>query len=104
MRGSGHNICGNALCDNGFTIDFSRMKNVRVDAGKKRAYVEPGATLTDLDEETKAHGLAPPAGINSTTGIGGLTLGGGFGWLTRKYGMTIDNLVSVEMITAEGKK
>jgi FAD/FMN-containing dehydrogenase len=104
IRGAGHNIAGNALCDNGITIDFSRMKNVRVDAGKKRAYVEPGATLADLDEATQAHGLATPVGINSTTGIAGLTLGGGFGWLTRKYGMTIDNLVSVEMITAEGKK
>jgi FAD/FMN-containing dehydrogenase len=104
IRGAGHNIAGNALCDNGITIDFSRMKNVRVDAGKKRAYVEPGATLADLDEATQAHGLATPVGINSTTGIAGLTLGGGFGWLTRKYGMTIDNLVSVEVITAEGKK
>jgi FAD/FMN-containing dehydrogenase len=104
IRGAGHNIAGNALCDNGITIDFSTMKNVRVDAGKKRAYVEPGATLADLDEATQAHGLATPVGINSTTGIAGLTLGGGFGWLTRKYGMTIDNLVSVEVITAEGKK
>ena len=96
IRGAGHNIAGNALCDNGVTIDFSRMKNVRVDAGKKRAYVEPGATLADFDEAVQAHGLATPVGINSTTGIAGLTLGGGFGWLTRKYGMTIDNLVSVE--------
>jgi FAD/FMN-containing dehydrogenase len=104
IRGAGHNIAGNALCDNGVTIDFSRMKNVRVDAGKRRAYVEPGATLADLDEAAQAHGLATPVGINSTTGIAGLTLGGGFGWLTRKYGMTIDNLISVEMITAEGKK
>ena len=104
IRGAGHNIAGNALCDNGITIDFSRMKNVRVDAGKKRAYVEPGATLADLDAATQAHGLATPVGINSTTGIAGLTLGGGFGWLTRKYGMTIDNLVSVDLITAEGKK
>ena len=104
IRGGGHNIAGNALCDNGITIDFSRMKNVRVDGGKRRAYVEPGATLADLDEATQAHGLATPVGINSTTGIAGLTLGGGFGWLTRKYGMTIDNLVSVEMITAEGEK
>jgi FAD/FMN-containing dehydrogenase len=104
IRGAGHNIAGNALCDNGLTIDFSRMKNVRVDAGKKRAYVEPGATLADLDEATQAHSLATPVGINSTTGIAGLTLGGGFGWLTRKYGMTVDNLVSVDMITAEGKK
>ena len=104
IRGAGHNIAGNALCDNGIMIDFSRMKNVRVDAGKKRAYVEPGATLADLDAATQAHGLATPVGINSTTGIAGLTLGGGFGWLTRKYGMTIDNLVSVDMIMADGKK
>jgi FAD/FMN-containing dehydrogenase len=104
IRGGGHNIGGNALCDNGITIDFSKMRKVRVDAGKRRAYVEPGATLADLDEATQAHGLATPVGINSTTGIAGLTLGGGFGWLTRKYGMTIDNLVSVDMITAEGKK
>jgi FAD/FMN-containing dehydrogenase len=104
IRGGGHNIAGNALCDNGVTIDFSRMKNVRVDAGKRRAYVEPGATLANFDEAVQAHGLATPVGINSTTGIAGLTLGGGFGWLTRKYGMTIDNLISIELITAEGKK
>ena len=104
IRGAGHNIGGNALCDNGVTIDFSKMKKVRVDAGKRRAYVEPGATLADLDEATQAHGLATPVGINSTTGIAGLTLGGGFGWLTRKYGMTIDNLISVEMITSDGEK
>jgi FAD/FMN-containing dehydrogenase len=104
IRGAGHNIAGSALCDNGVTIDFSRMKKVRVDAGRRRAYVEPGATLADLDEAAQTHGLATPVGINSTTGIAGLTLGGGFGWLTRKYGMTIDNLVSVDMITAEGKK
>src|SRR5690349_19946041 len=104
IRGGGHNIAGSSLCDHGLTIDFSKMKGVRVDAAKRRAYVEPGATLADLDEATMAHGLATPVGINSTTGIAGLTLGGGFGWLTRKYGMTIDNLVSVDMITAEGKK
>jgi FAD/FMN-containing dehydrogenase len=104
IRGGGHNIAGSSLCDHGLTIDFSNMKGVRVDTEKKRAYVEPGATLADLDEATQAHGLATPVGINSTTGIAGLTLGGGFGWLTRKYGMTIDNLISVDMITAEGKK
>jgi FAD/FMN-containing dehydrogenase len=104
IRGAGHNIAGNALCNDGLTIDFSNMKNVRVDAGKRRAYVEPGATLANLDEATQTHGLATPVGINSTTGIAGLTLGGGFGWLTRKYGMTIDNLVSVDVITAEGRK
>ncbi len=104
IRGGGHNIAGSAVCDGGVTIDFSRMKNVRVDAGRRRAYVEPGATLANLDEATQTHGLATPVGINSTTGIAGLTLGGGFGWLTRQYGMTIDNLISVEMVTAEGKK
>ena len=104
IRGAGHNIAGNALCDDGLTIDFSNMKRVRVDAAKKLAYVEPGATLANLDEATQRHGLATPVGINSTTGIAGLTLGGGFGWLSRKHGMTIDNLVSVDMITAEGRK
>ncbi len=104
IRGGGHNIAGSSLCDDGLVIDFSHMKKVRVDAGKRRAYVEPGATLANLDEATMAYGLATPVGINSTTGIAGLTLGGGFGWLTRKYGMTIDNLISVDMITADGRK
>jgi FAD/FMN-containing dehydrogenase len=104
IRGGGHNIAGNAVCDNGVTIDLSTMKNVRVDAQKRRAYVEPGATLGDFDKATQVHGLATPVGINSTTGVAGLTLGGGFGWLTRKYGLTIDNLVSAEMITSDGNK
>jgi FAD/FMN-containing dehydrogenase len=104
IRGGGHNIAGNAVCDNGVMIDLSTMKNVRVDAQKRRAYVEPGATLGDFDKAAQVHGLATPVGINSTTGIAGLTLGGGFGWLTRKYGLTIDNLVSAELITADGSK
>ena len=104
IRGAGHNIAGNAVCEGGMMIDLSPMKTVRVNAGKKRAYVEPGATLADFDKAVQAHGLATPVGINSTTGISGLTLGGGFGWLTRKYGMTVDNLASVELVTAHGKK
>jgi FAD/FMN-containing dehydrogenase len=104
IRGAGHNIAGDALCDNGLMIDFSTMRNVRVDAEQKRALVEPGATLADFDEAAQSHGLATPVGINSTTGIAGLTLGGGFGWLTRKYGLTVDNLVSVDVVTADGKK
>jgi FAD/FMN-containing dehydrogenase len=104
IRGAGHNIAGNAVCDDGLVIDFSAMKNVRIDVEKRRAYVEPGATLRDFDEAAQAHGLATPVGINSTTGIAGLTLGGGFGWLTRQYGMTIDNLVSAEVITADGNR
>jgi FAD/FMN-containing dehydrogenase len=85
-------------------IDLSTMRRVRVDAEKKRAYVEPGAILADFDEAAQRHGLATPVGINSTTGIAGLTLGGGFGWLTRKYGLTVDNLVSVDVVTADGKR
>ncbi|MDJ0577055.1 MAG: FAD-binding oxidoreductase [Xenococcaceae cyanobacterium MO_234.B1] len=104
IRGGGHNIAGNALCDRGMMIDFSTMKNVHVDVEKRLAYVEPGATLGELDAAIQAYGLAMPVGVNSTTGIAGLTLGGGFGWLTRKYGLTIDNLVSAEVITEDGKK
>jgi len=104
IRGAGHNIAGNALCDNGLMIDLSTMKNVRVDAEQRRAFVEPGATLGDFDAAVQVHGLATPVGINSTTGIAGLTLGGGFGWLTRKYGMTIDNLLAVEMVTVTGNR
>ncbi|MBP1774342.1 MAG: FAD/FMN-dependent dehydrogenase [candidate division NC10 bacterium] len=104
IRGAGHNIAGNAVCEGGVMIDLSTMTNVRIDPGQRRAYVEPGATLADFDKAAQAHGLATPVGINSTTGISGLTLGGGFGWLTRKYGMTVDNLVSVELVMAHGKK
>ena len=104
IRGGGHNIAGSALCNNGVLIDFSHMKDVSVDAQNRRAYVEPGATLGDFDKAVQAHGLATPVGINSITGIAGLTLGGGLGWLNRKYGMTVDNLVSADMITADGRK
>ncbi|MCB2147890.1 MAG: FAD-binding oxidoreductase [Deltaproteobacteria bacterium] len=104
IRGGGHNIAGSALCNNGVVIDFSSMRAVKVVAQKRRAYVEPGATLGDFDKAVQAHGLATPVGINSTTGIAGLTLGGGFGWLTRKYGMTVDSLISAAMVTADGRK
>jgi FAD/FMN-containing dehydrogenase len=103
VRGGGHNIGGSALCDDGLVLDLSPMKSVYIDAEARRAYVEPGATLRDFDHEAQAFGLATPLGINSTTGVAGLTLGGGFGWLSRKYGMTIDNLVSADIITADGK-
>ena len=104
IRGAGHNIAGNAISENGIMIDLSTLKNVRVDAKKNRAYVDPGATLGDFDAAVQSHTLATPVGINSTTGIAGLTLGGGFGWLTRKYGFTIDNLISADVITADGNK
>src|SRR5262245_15032371 len=103
VRGGGHNIAGSALCDDGVVIDLSSMKAVKVDPGARRATVEGGAKLADLDAATQAHGLATPLGINSTTGVAGLTLGGGFGWLSRKYGMAVDNLESAEVVTAAGE-
>jgi len=102
VRGGGHNIAGTAVCDDGVVIDMSAMKRVDVDAASRRARVQPGATLADVDAAMQAHGLATPLGINSTTGVAGLTLGGGFGWLTRKHGMTVDNLVSARVVTADG--
>src|SRR5690606_13486529 len=102
VRGGGHNIAGNAVCDGGLLIDLSPMQSVRADTAARRAWVEPGATLADVDKETQAFGLAVPTGINSTTGIAGLTLGGGFGWLTRKLGLTLDNLLSADIVTADG--
>jgi len=104
IRGGGHNIAGNAVCDDGLMIDLSMMTDVQVDANARRATVAPGCTLADIDAATQVHGLATPLGINSTTGVAGLTLGGGFGWLSRKYGMTVDNLVSAEVVTAEGRQ
>jgi len=102
VRGGGHNIAGNAVCEGGLMLDLSRMSAVHVDAAARRGRVEPGARLADLDAATQAFGLATPVGINSTTGIAGLTLGGGFGWLSRKYGLTVDNLRSAEVVTAAG--
>lgn len=103
VRGGGHNIAGSAVCDDGIVIDLSQMKAAQVDAGARRISIEGGATLADFDAATQAHGLATPLGINSTTGVAGLTLGGGFGWLSRSYGMTIDNLESAEVVTAAGE-
>lgn len=104
IRGGGHNIAGSALCDGGLVIDLSGMRSVRIDPDLRRAWVEGGATLADVDHEAQAFGLATPLGINSTTGVGGLTLGGGFGWLSRTLGLAVDNLVSADIITADGRR
>ena len=103
VRGGGHNIAGNAVCDGGLLIDLSLMKSVRVDPASGTARVEPGATLADFDKEAQKFGLVTPLGINSTTGVAGLTLGGGFGWTTRKFGLTVDNLISADVVTADAK-
>jgi FAD/FMN-containing dehydrogenase len=103
IRGGGHNVGGRALCDGGLVIDLSRMRSVFVDQAARRVRVQGGATLGDMDQETHVFGLTVPCGIVPKTGIGGLTLGGGVGWLIRKYGMTIDNLLSCQMVTADGK-
>jgi len=104
IRGGGHNIAGSALCDGGLVIDLSGMRSVRIDPDLRRAWVEGGATLADVDHEAQAFGLATPLGINSTTGVGGLTLGGGFGWLSRTLGLAVDNLVSADIITADARR
>ncbi|WP_170444663.1 FAD-binding oxidoreductase [Ruegeria arenilitoris] len=102
VRSGGHQIAGHAVADDAVMLDLSQMKSVHVDPKARTARVAPGAVLGDVDRETQAHGLVVPTGINSTTGIAGLTLGGGFGWTTRKFGMTIDNLISAEVVLADG--
>jgi FAD/FMN-containing dehydrogenase len=103
IRGAGHNIAGKATCEGGLMIDLSGMRDVRVDAESGTVRTGPGATLADLDHETQAFGLAVPVGINSTTGVAGLTLGGGFGWISRKHGLTVDNLLSADVVLADGR-
>lgn len=103
VRGGGHNVGGRALCDGGLVIDLSHMKGIHVDARARRVRAQPGVTLGELDRETHVHGLAVPLGVVSKTGIAGLTLGGGVGWLVRKHGLTCDNVISFELVTAEGE-
>ena len=103
VRSGGHSFPGLSVCDDGLVIDLSLMRGIRVDPDARTVRVQAGVTLGELDRETQAFGMAVPAGIVTTTGVAGLTLGGGIGWLTRKYGLTIDQLLSVDMVTATGE-
>ena len=103
VKGGGHNSAGTAVTEGGLMIDLSLMRRVTVDRDKKTARVDGGCLLGDVDYETQLHGLAVSAGIISHTGVGGLALGGGFGWISRKYGLSVDNLISAEVVTADGQ-
>jgi FAD/FMN-containing dehydrogenase len=103
VRGGGHNVAGTAVCDDGIVIDLSAMRALSVDLVNSTALVQGGALWGDVDHETQAHGLATTGGIVGHTGVGGLSLGGGLGWLMRKHGLTVDNLVQAEVVTAEGE-
>jgi FAD/FMN-containing dehydrogenase len=103
VRGGGHSVAGNGTCDGGIVLDFSRMKSVRVDPARRTARAEAGVLWQEFDHETQAFGLATTGGTVGDTGIAGLTLGGGFGWLSGKYGFTIDNLLSVDLVLASGQ-
>ncbi len=103
VKGGGHNSAGKAVCDDGIMIDLSLMRRVLVDKENRTATVDGGCLLGDVDYETQLYGMAVSAGIVSHTGVGGLTLGGGFGWISRKEGLTIDNLISAEVVTASGE-
>jgi FAD/FMN-containing dehydrogenase len=102
IKGGGHNVAGHAVCDDGLMIDLSLMRAVRVDPQTRRARVEGGCTWGDLDRESQVFGLATPGGLISDTGIAGLTLAGGIGWLRSRHGLCIDNLISADVVTAEG--
>jgi FAD/FMN-containing dehydrogenase len=103
VRGGGHNVAGAAVCDGGIMIDLSLMRGVRVDTEARTARAQGGVTWGDLDRETQVFGLATPGGVVSTTGIAGLTLGGGLGWLRSKHGLSCDNVASVDIVTADGQ-
>ena len=103
VRGGGHNVAGYAVCDDGMVIDLSRLRSVRVDPNRRIAYADPGCSYTDFDLECQAHGLATTGGTVASTGIAGLTLGGGLGFLMGSYGLACDNVLSVDMVLADGR-
>jgi len=103
VRGGGHNVAGTGTVDGGLLIDLSPMKGIKVDPERRTVHAEPGVTIGELDKKTQAFGLLTPMGVVSETGIAGLTLGGGLGWLRRKYGLSSDNLLSVDVVTADGR-
>src|SRR3954469_24466057 len=102
VRGGGHNVAGNAVCEGGLMIDLTPMKGIRVDAAAQTVQAQAGLTWREFDRETQTFGLASTGGAISSTGIAGLTLGGGFGWLGRSYGMACDNLISADVVLADG--
>jgi FAD/FMN-containing dehydrogenase len=103
VPGGGHGVAGHAVCDGAIMLDLSRMKGVRVDPETRTARAEAGLTLGEFDRATQALGLATTLGVVSVTGIAGLTLGGGLGWLNGRYGLACDNLISVDIVTADGQ-
>jgi len=104
IRGGGHNVAGNGTVDDGIVLALGDLNDVQVDPVAREVHVGPGATLADVDRATEPHNLAVPIGVVSGTGVAGLTLGGGVGWLTRAYGLTVDNLLSADVITANGER
>jgi FAD/FMN-containing dehydrogenase len=103
VRGAGHNVAGTSVCDGGIVIDLARMRSTHVEPARRTARVDAGATWTDVNHELQVFGLAATGGFVGATGVSGLTLGGGLGWLVRKHGLALDNLISVDLVTADGR-